>query len=73
MTLVYFVGTKTLLLEATVSTGTRLFAFFAVDIGLEPNPPAAQPTSTPHLILHSHANPNTGVHMSTFNTGYMSG
>jgi len=62
-----------LLLEAIVSTGAGLFAFFVVDVELEPNPPIAQPTSTPHLILHSHANPNTGVLMSTFSTGYMSG
>lgn len=38
-----------------------------------PNPPTAHPTSIPHLMLHSHARTNTGVLMSTFSTGYMSG
>lgn len=46
------------------------------DVGLAeagPGPPIAQPTSTPHLMLHSHARTNTGVLTSTFRTGYISG
>ena len=40
---------------------------------MEPNPPRAQLTSTPHLMLQSHVSTNTGVLINTLRTANKSG